>query len=229
MPKKRPLTKHHSLYGDIPLIERRTEWPSGHEVVWHDYDPSWQPPLPRGAVRGNVALQLLRPRDVPMYFYVDEPRTCIQCEQPFVFTAAEQKFWYEKLQFTASSIAIRCTPCRRKKRSESSLRYQMGKALETLKTKPDDPHALLDLAVATVRYRERTGEGDLNRAIAACRKVADAWPESAEPQFWEAKCQRLAGRDEKARAAFAEFVERARKVHRLAKLVAEAERELGNA
>lgn len=225
--KKRQSTQRHRLYGDIPLIERRTRFEDREDVVWYEHDPAYQPLMPAGAVRGDVSRQVYaRGSEIPKYFYVDEARTCVQCEEPFVFTATEQKFWYEKLQFSFDSLAIRCARCRKTRRVENALRRRMAEALDGLETRPGDPRLLLDLATATVRYRERTGEGKLDRALAACRKAARAWPESAEPQFWEAKCHRLAGREDKARKGFEAFIERARKVHRLAKLVAEAEREL---
>ena len=86
--------------------------------------------------------------------------------------------------------------------------------------------ALIDLATATVRLHERTGNGNLERAIGAARRAAREWPDSPEPLFWEAKCHKLAGREAKAADAFRRFLERARNVSRLKALVAEAGREL---
>lgn len=219
---KRPPTLRDARYGEIPLLER-----GEGAYVWYQPDPDYRPPLPRGAVRGDPSRQnYCRAHHLPKYFYVDVVHTCVQCRQSFVFTAGEQKFWYENLGFHSDSRAIRCAACRKRRRSESALRRQIGAALERLAVRPTDPHALLDLATATVRYRERTGEGNLDRALAAARKAAREWPDSAEPMFWEAKCHLLAGRAPKARASFEQFVDRARRVHRLARLVAEAEREL---
>ena len=223
----KPPTFRHALYGNIPLIERRAPMASGEEAVWHEYDPTYRPPLPRGAVRGNPERQnYCHAHHPPKYFYLDETNTCVQCGQEFVFTAEEQKFWYETLQFNFDSIAIRCRDCRKQRRTDAALRQQIALALEALSRRPTDPHALLDLATATVRYRERTGEGNLDRALGACRKASTAWHDSPEPMFWEAKCHKLAGRDQKATDGFERFVERARNVHRLAKLVSEAEAEL---
>ena len=222
----KPPTYAHPLYGNIPLIERRVRTSSG-ESVWQEFDPTYRPPLPRGAVRGNPERQnYCRAHHEPKYFYVDETHTCVQCRLQFVFTAKEQKFWYETLQFNFNSQAIRCRNCRKQRRTDAALRQQIATALKRLSEHPADPHTLLELATATVRYRERTGEGNLDRALDACRKAGSEWHDSPEPMFWEAKCHRLAGRVRKAADAFERFLDRARTVHRVSKLVSEAELEL---
>jgi hypothetical protein len=225
MVKKGP-TRHHPLYGDIPLIEHRRPKPDGGEWTWHEPDLEFKPPLPKGAVRGDTSRQVFcSAHDVPQYFYVDIERTCLQCQETFLFGAKEQKFWCETLQFRIGSIAVRCPRCRRQKRSLHMLREQMAAALKGLETKPRDPHLLLDLARATVAYRLKTGQGNLDRAISCCRKAAEEWPTSPEPLYWEGECQRLAGRAAKAIDCLTKFVARA-EGGRLAKLVAAAKGEL---
>lgn len=215
MKQKQP-TESHPLYGEIPLVDRGN---------WLERDRDYKPKLPRGAVRGDVQQQVYCPvHTVPKYFYVDEPRTCVQCGEPFVFTGKEQKFWYETLKFNFESVAIRCRRCRRERRTDGALRQQLADLLQRLEAKPRDPSALLELAKTTVEYRERTGQGDLDRAIAACRVAAEEWPDNAEPLFWEARCHQLAGRTAKAQALYRTFLDGA-KSH-VAKLVKIAEREL---
>jgi hypothetical protein len=41
----------------------------------------------------------------------------VDCGQRFVFAAAEQRFWYETLQFWVQSRPKRCIPCRRARRA----------------------------------------------------------------------------------------------------------------
>lgn len=220
-------SENHRLFGQIPLIERHSTGLDGREYSWLEYDPAFQPKLPKGAVRGDVARQNYCPlHHVPKYFYVDETKTCLQCHRAFVFSANEQKFWYETLQFNFSSTAVRCRECRKTKQTERLLREQIAAALAQLRTTPDDPSALLDLARATTRYRERKGEGNLDRAIAAARRAAKQWPDSTEPLFWEGKCQLLAGRLLKAKECLSRFVQSPRGRGRRSKLVAEAERDL---
>lgn len=221
---KKPV-EGHPLYGEIPLVEHTSRGANGQEFRWYERDRDYKPPLPKGAVRGDPHLQNYCPaHHVPRYFYVDEERTCVQCGLRFVFGAKEQKFWYESLRFHCDSAAIRCPSCRKARRTLHALGCEIGAALKKLETKPRDPHVLLDLARATVAYRERTGQGNLNRAIAACRAALEEWPASPEALFWEGRCQQLAGRFAKARACYERFIGSA-KTH-LTKLVRQAEREL---
>lgn len=93
-------TERHPLYGDIPLITHTVVGTDGREYPWLEYDPHYKPALPKGAVQGNVAEQIYcRGHYAPKYFYLDEPRDCVQCGERFTFLATEQKFWYESLKF----------------------------------------------------------------------------------------------------------------------------------
>ena len=220
-------TERHPLYGDIPLIEKRSTGSDGREYSWVEYDPTFMPPLPPGAVRGDVSEQdYCTAHHIPKYFYVDEERTCVECGRDFAFRAEEQKFWYETLKFNFGSVAVRCAECRRKDRTGKELREEMAIAMHDLESRPNDHHVLIALARATVRYREMTGEGNLERAIGACRKARDEWPLSPEAFFWEAKCHKLAGRSDKARQLFGDFIAAAGTDDRSSKLMVEASAEM---
>jgi hypothetical protein len=83
---------------------------------WMDLDK-----VPMGALaadRGKLAHDNTygeRPR-----FYVDKPFTCMDCGQEEVWTAADQKWWYEEAKGKIASRASRCLPCRRKRRLRRS-------------------------------------------------------------------------------------------------------------
>jgi hypothetical protein len=67
------------------------------------------------AIPANPAKQLFC--DYPPYLsYFDKERTCETCGESFVFSASEQKFWYENLGFWVQSEAINCKSCRKKAR-----------------------------------------------------------------------------------------------------------------
>lgn len=53
-------------------------------------------------------------------FYVDQPFTCVDCGKEEVWTAADQKWWYEEAGGKVASRANRCLPCRRKRRLRRS-------------------------------------------------------------------------------------------------------------
>ena len=195
----------HPLFGQIPLIHHQASGSDGKIYDWWEYDANYQPTLPRHAVRGDVRKQnYCAAHHYPKYFYVDEPRECIQCGDAFIFHASEQKYWYETLKFNFSSIPVRCIKCRRERRSEHSLREQIARAKANIPS--NDPAAYIALARAIVEYHEKTELGDLNEAIAAARKAQSLWPEAAEPSLWEGIAHARAARPAKARLALTRFL-----------------------
>jgi Probable zinc-ribbon domain len=53
-------------------------------------------------------------------FYVDQPFTCTDCGKAEVWTAADQKWWYEEAKGKVATRANRCLACRRKRRLRRS-------------------------------------------------------------------------------------------------------------
>lgn len=195
------------LYGDIPLVSVSTPGPGGKVHQWWYYDPDYTPPLPRGAVRGNVRNQVFCSAcHVPKYFYVDEERKCVQCGENFTFRAAEQKYWYENLKFHFSSVPVRCLRCRRLRRSQHALREQIARARAHVREAGSDPAAHLALARALVEYHARTNQGDLTAAIASARRARRLWPEAPEPLYWEGMAQARARHSAKARESLLAFL-----------------------
>lgn len=49
-------------------------------------------------------------------FYVDKPFICRDCGSSQLWTASQQKWWYEVAKGNINSTAVRCRPCRQKLR-----------------------------------------------------------------------------------------------------------------
>lgn len=62
------------------------------------------------AIEANLERQSFSP--IPVLYYFDLKRDCVECAQPFIFFAEEQKYWYETLGFVLDADCIRCTDCR---------------------------------------------------------------------------------------------------------------------
>ena len=218
----------HPLYGEVRLIRRTAATKAGRKVEWWEYDSSFEPPLPRGALRGDPSKQVFcTAHHLPKYFYVDEHRECVQCSTQFKFAAEEQKFWYETLKFNFNSVAIRCPDCRRRRRTQAALSNQIARARTDLARSPEDPATLLALGEALVRYHQRTGQGSLEDAIAAVRKAKTLWPDAVESAFWEGVAHHLAGRVARARECLERFLAQPERNRRLNALVEEAKELLG--
>ena len=191
--------------------------PSG---VW-TYDADFRPKLPKGAVRGDISRQSFC-CDVPHYWYEDSERTCVQCDRAFIFSAREQKYWYETLQFNIASTAIRCPACRSLRRSQRAVRARWDAASSLIDSQsPDD---LLEYCAALVDLIEAFGEGDPDKVIAAARRARRTNARARAARYWEARGQALAGREAKAREAFTSFIEEAAAAKRMVerRLVADA-------
>lgn len=203
-------TVSHPEYGEIPLLRHTVRTPDGKEVSYSTYDLTYQPPLPKGAVRGDPTCQnYCTACNVPKYYFVDEKRRCVECERDFTFWAKEQKYWYETLGFSVHSKAIRCLECRKARRAGIALQRSYAEAIKQAAAKPKDPCALLALVEETVQYHREKGKVDLGRALAAVRKARKLSPKLLESLFWEGEIQSLAGRREKAREAYDRFIEKA--------------------
>jgi len=86
--------------------------------------PAPMPPAPRGSLPVDVS-QLAPhnsygsglPRLAQHGYYVDQWYACVDCGKHEVWTAEQQKWWYETAKGYIDSIAIRCKPCRLTRRS----------------------------------------------------------------------------------------------------------------
>jgi hypothetical protein len=197
------------LYGEIPLIPEYYIYPSGKQSPhpWWKPDPTFRPKMPAHAVPGDPSKQdFCSAHHLPKYFYVDEEKVCVQCGQPFIFTAHEQKFWYETLRFNFSSTAIRCQKCRRQRRNGRSLQHQLSVALRLADEQPEDPVALVTLARATAEYFQYFSSGNLDRGIAAAHRALKVAPLLYEALYWEGVCQEAAGRKAKACRLYEAFI-----------------------
>ena len=60
-------------------------------------------------------LPLLQPpRRTGRLFYRDSPFRCRDCGTESVWSAEEQRFWFERADGPRQSVAVSCTSCRRK-------------------------------------------------------------------------------------------------------------------
>lgn len=74
------------------------------------------------AVRADIAKQ--NDSVCPRHWYVDATICCVGCGNDYIFTADEQRFWYEELRFYVDSFPTRCNHCRRADRELRELRQR---------------------------------------------------------------------------------------------------------
>ena len=67
----------------------------------------------------------------PILMYVNKDLNCETCKKEFIFSAKEQKFWYEDLHFNYCAYPKSCAPCRKKIREPRILNTKLGKLLNS--------------------------------------------------------------------------------------------------
>ena len=99
----------------------------------------------------------------PRPFYVDMRRTCRGCSRPFIFFAAEQKHWFEVLQFYVDADCVHCPECRQQ-RIAAKREFQRYTALVNIAAPTNkELQQLVDLTVSllgqgVLKNRTRLGQ-----------------------------------------------------------------------
>lgn len=99
----------------------------------------------------------------PRPFYVDMRRTCRSCSRPFIFFAAEQKHWFEVLQFYVDADCVHCPECRQQ-RVAAKREFQRYTTLVSIeKPSVTELKQLVDLTVSllaqgVLKNRTRLGQ-----------------------------------------------------------------------
>jgi Probable zinc-ribbon domain len=65
----------------------------------------------------------------PRYWYVDAIFLCDRCGVEFVFSAAEQRVWYEDYGFWIDSVPRHCLMCRKDLRALKTVRQEYDKSV----------------------------------------------------------------------------------------------------
>jgi hypothetical protein len=60
----------------------------------------------------------------PRYWYIDATFRCVRCGNEFIFSAQEQKVWYEEYWFWVDAHPKHCVDCRRDLRRLKTLRSE---------------------------------------------------------------------------------------------------------
>jgi hypothetical protein len=85
--------------------------------------------------------------------YIDKPFVCRDCGEEQVWTAKQQKWWYEIALGAIDSTAVRCLPCRRRRRTERTRdgANALGEACDRIRAlgdRPPDPAARQEVEAA---------------------------------------------------------------------------------
>lgn len=71
-------------------------------------------------------------------FYVDKPFTCRDCGSKEIWTAKQQKWWYEIAKGHIHSTAVRCKKCRDKIKNEKDVQKKHIEEIKKIKPHPNE-------------------------------------------------------------------------------------------
>ena len=71
-------------------------------------------------------------------FYIDKPFTCRDCGSEEIWTAKQQKWWYEIAKGHIDSTAVRCRKCRDKIKHEKDLQKQHMVEMAKIEPHPNE-------------------------------------------------------------------------------------------
>ena len=83
--------------------------------------------------------------NLPTFAYFDEFRICSDCKKDFVFSASEQAYWYETLEFVVCSKPNQCPDCRKKRREVKQANLEIGEMLGSFERTIPELFQLADL------------------------------------------------------------------------------------
>lgn len=75
-------------------------------------------------------------------YYQDRPLRCKDCGIEEVWTAVQQRWWYEVAQGDVWTVAVRCRPCRqreRERKAEARRIHAEGLAVKSMARSHEDP------------------------------------------------------------------------------------------
>lgn len=115
----------HPRYGQGPHVtglNPQSDLTTGR-VFLHWHSPEGVR-IPNTAIAADLSKQ--GRATIPVTHFFDAKRTCADCRRPFIFFAAEQKYWYEELGFPLESDCVRCAICRKRQQGleQSRQRYE---------------------------------------------------------------------------------------------------------
>jgi hypothetical protein len=82
------------------------------DPAWRKAEAQRQSRIPRDAIAADLNQQASNNSYSPPLYYQDYEFTCVDCGSVQVWTAAQQKWWYEVAKGSIYAGAKRCRPCR---------------------------------------------------------------------------------------------------------------------
>ena len=94
------------------------------------------------------------------------------CDRPFIFFAAEQKYWYEELGFPLESDCVRCVVCRKKQQGLELKRQRYEELFHVPERTPEQNLEMAECALSLVEAGVFAKQRQLERVRATLKRVS---------------------------------------------------------
>ena len=118
------------------------------------------------AILANPKKQHYSVEGPPYLAYYDVQRKCRRCDEDFLFSKEEQRFWYEELEFSIYSKPVHCKPCNKIVKASKNLNTELSDLLK--EGKPSSKEQLLRIADI---YNEMGKEVKMRTYLNAAKKI----------------------------------------------------------
>ena len=115
---------------------------------------------------------------MPVEYYFDEMRSCLDCKRRFLFFALEQQYWYETLGFSLDANCVRCTDCRRQQHQIAQWRRRYEELCHVTSTTLDESLEWAEICLQLIEaHAFPVGKTTLvRRCLNVVRKSEDPTP-----------------------------------------------------
>lgn len=94
--------------------------------------------IPEGALPVDASkLNMGNSYDTPPAYYIDYKFNCIDCGAEAIWTAEQQKWWYEEIQAFIQTNAVRCYSCRLKIRNKKLAQKKHMEEMSKIRPHPN--------------------------------------------------------------------------------------------
>jgi hypothetical protein len=97
-------------------------------------------PMPPGAIAADLSKQSPKSAFSARFFYADVEFTCNDCGAEEVWTAKQQKWYYEVARGTIYAKPVRCRSCRNKDRDKKAAQLRHMQEVAQAKAAPRGAH-----------------------------------------------------------------------------------------
>lgn len=100
--------------------------------------------IPANRSKQNIHGYLCYARDNILY-YQDKTLHCKSCKKDFLFSASEQKYWYEEAQIFTDVQPKFCAPCRKKNRQQTAINKKLMSLTQKETLTKDDIEQIVEI------------------------------------------------------------------------------------